>query len=63
MTLYATDLDGTLLRADKSISDETAELLNRLADSGVLFTYATARSFSSASPLVGKLHQIGRAHV
>ncbi len=56
MTLYATDLDGTLLRADKSISDETAELLNRLTDSGVLFTYATARSFSSASPLVAKLH-------
>lgn len=56
MTLYATDLDGTLLRADKSVSDETAALLNRLTDSGVLFTYATARSFSSASPLVKKLN-------
>ena len=56
MTLYATDLDGTLLRPDKSISDETAALLNRLVSEGVLFTYATARSYSSASPLIEKLH-------
>ena len=56
MTLYATDLDGTLLRPDKSISDETAEILNGLVSDGVLFTYATARSFSSASPLLTKLH-------
>ena len=52
MTLYATDLDGTLLRSDKSISDESAELLNQLTDRGVLFTFATARSYSSASPLL-----------
>ena len=56
MTLYATDLDGTLLRSDKSISDETAGILNRLVSEGVLFTYATARSFSSASPLIKKLN-------
>ena len=56
MTLYATDLDGTLLRSDKSISDETAALINRLISEGTLFTYATARSFSSASPLVEKLN-------
>ena len=55
MTLYATDLDGTLLRSDKSISDESAELLNRLTEKGVLFTFATARSWSSASPLLTKL--------
>lgn len=56
MTLYATDLDGTLLRPDKSISDSAADALNRLVESGVLFTYATARSYSSASPLLTKLH-------
>lgn len=55
MTLYASDLDGTLLRSDMTISDETAAKLNRLTANGVLFTYATARSFSSASPLVKKL--------
>lgn len=56
MTLYATDLDGTLLRPDTSLSDESAAILNRMTESGVLFTYATARSFSSAAPLVKKLH-------
>lgn len=55
MTLYATDLDGTLLRSDKTISDSAAQKLNALIESGVLFTYATARSFNSASPLLGKL--------
>ena len=55
MTLYATDLDGTLLRQDMTISDESAALLNELTERGVLFTFATARSFSSASPLIKKL--------
>lgn len=55
MTLYATDLDGTLLRPDKTISDEAAGMINRLISQGILFTYATARSFSSASPLLKKL--------
>lgn len=55
MTLYATDLDGTLLRSDTSLSDYTVNTLNRLIKEGVQFTYATARSYSSASPLVKKL--------
>ena len=56
MTLYATDLDGTLLRSDMTISDESAAILNRLTKNGVLFTFATARSFSSAQPLLKKLN-------
>ncbi len=55
MTLYITDLDGTLLRSDTSISDYTVETLNDLLKRGLLFSYATARSYSSASPLVKKL--------
>jgi len=55
MTLYATDLDGTLLRPDMTLSADSVATLNRLIESGVLFTYATARSFSSASPLVKQL--------
>lgn len=55
MTLYATDLDGTLLNTDKNIPEKAVQTLNKLIDSGVLFTYATARSFSSAAPLVKKL--------
>lgn len=48
-TLYVTDLDGTLMRDDKTISKESAAILNRLIDRGVFFTYATARSLRSAS--------------
>lgn len=55
MTLYVSDLDGTLLRSDTSISDYTVDTLNRLTENGVVFTYATARSYASASPLVKRL--------
>ena len=56
MTLYVTDLDGTFLRSDTSVSEYTIKTINRLIEErGVLFTYATARSYSSASPLVKKL--------
>ncbi|MDE7362468.1 MAG: HAD hydrolase family protein, partial [Oscillospiraceae bacterium] len=55
MTLYVTDLDGTLLRSDTTISDYSVSALNALIGRGVMFTYATARSFASASPLVSKL--------
>ena len=55
MTLYVTDLDGTLLRSDTTISEYSETTLNRLMNEGVMFTYATARSYASASPLVKKL--------
>lgn len=55
MTLYVTDLDGTLLRSDTTISDYSVSALNALIGRGVMFTYATARSFASASPLVSGL--------
>ena len=48
-TLYVPDLDGTLLGTDGRLSAESARLLNQAITAGVLFTYATARSFSSAS--------------
>ena len=47
-TLYVTDLDGTLMRNDMTVSDDSVRILNQLIDSGVLITYATARSFHSA---------------
>lgn len=56
MTLYVTDLDGTLLRSDTTISDYSVSTLNALTDCG--FTYATARSFASASPLVSELRLV-----
>ena len=48
-TLYVTDLDGTLLRTDDTVSPFTINTVNGLVDKGMLFTYATARSLVSAS--------------
>lgn len=47
--LYVTDLDGTLLRNDKSISDFSRKIINDFIEAGGLFTYATARSYRTAS--------------
>ena len=55
-TLYVSDLDGTLLGADSSISPISVRLLNEAVAAGALFTYATARSFSSASRVTEGLH-------
>lgn len=48
-TLYITDLDGTILNKDKRIPPESLEILNRLIENGLIFSYATARSIVSAS--------------
>lgn len=44
-TLYVTDLDGTLLRSDETISEYSKQVINGLAGQGILFSYATARSY------------------
>ncbi|MDE7297700.1 MAG: HAD family hydrolase [Lachnospiraceae bacterium] len=41
--MVAADLDGTLLRKDKKISDYTDEVIQRLRADGVIFVAATAR--------------------
>nr|MBR4281640.1 HAD family hydrolase [Clostridia bacterium] len=47
-TLYLSDLDGTLLRSDQRTSVYTNETINRLVEEGMIFSYATARSFNTA---------------
>lgn len=54
-TLYISDLDGTLLRTDKTISPFTAEVINKLSADGVLFSYATARSIYTAAELTAPI--------
>lgn len=44
-TLYVSDLDGTLLRSDETTSDFTNKTINELVSRGMLFSYATARSY------------------
>lgn len=47
-TLYVSDLDGTLLRSVERTSEYTNKVINELADRGILFSYATARSYITA---------------
>ena len=48
-TLYVSDLDGTLLRSDETSSAFTNKTINALAEKGMLFSYATARSYVTAA--------------
>ncbi len=43
-TLYLSDLDGTLLNSEQRVSEKSCEILNKLIEKGLLFSYATARS-------------------
>lgn len=47
-TLFVSDLDGTLLTRRDRLSAYTVRALNRLLERGLLFTFATARSWHSA---------------
>ena len=50
--LYVSDLDGTLMRSDKSVSGHSTEIINRLIAGGACFTIATARTIRSASGII-----------
>lgn len=47
-TLFVSDLDGTLLHSNEMISAYTCNVINELTEKGVMFSYATARSFVTA---------------
>lgn len=51
-TLYISDMDGTLLQSDGTLSEYTKKKINEFYEKGVLFSVATARSFISAEPLL-----------
>ena len=54
-TLYVSDLDGTLLSPEGVIPQQAETILRKKIENGLLFTYATARSLSSAAPLTRNL--------
>lgn len=47
--LYLSDLDGTLLTDEQIVSPFTATTINELCRKGMLFSYATARSYITAA--------------
>jgi Cof subfamily protein (haloacid dehalogenase superfamily) len=53
--LYVTDLDGTLIRNDLTLSPWSRHELIALLEEGVAITVATARSISSLSALLGDI--------
>lgn len=53
-TLYISDLDGTLLNSGCKTSEFTESTINRLCEEkGMIFSYATARSFVTAKRACG----------
>lgn len=55
MTLYVSDLDGTLLDRDGKLSQSSRVRLKGLLEQGLLFTVASARHVSSIYSLLGDL--------
>ena len=54
-TLYISDLDGTLLHNDQTVSDFSAKTIEALIQKGLQFSYATARSYATASKVTANL--------
>ncbi len=52
VTLYVTDLDGTLLNSSKKIKPRAALMLNDMIENGLMFTYCTARRIHSSGPIM-----------
>jgi Cof subfamily protein (haloacid dehalogenase superfamily) len=50
--LYVSDLDGTLLRSDGTLSDYSRRKLAQLLEAGINFTVASARTWSEITPLL-----------
>ena len=53
--MVLSDLDGTLLRRDKSISPYTETILRKLTDAGVWFIPATGRCLSVVPDAIRRL--------
>lgn len=52
MELYLSDLDGTLLTPEATITDKTRDVLNNLIRAGLHFTVATARTQATVSQIL-----------
>jgi len=55
MTIYISDLDGTLLNGDAELSEYTIKTLNAMIAGGINFTVATARTPATAFRILAPL--------
>src|SRR3990172_1801253 len=53
--IFVSDLDGTLLRPDGTLSDYSRRTLTKLLKAGVHFTVASARAWGEMTPVLGNL--------
>ena len=53
--LYVSDLDGTLLQSDQTVSKKSADIINELINKGICFSYATARSLLTSKKVTENL--------
>ena len=53
--LILCDLDGTLLRSDKTISDKSAEVLEQCRKNGILIGFSTSRGRANIIPFEEKI--------
>ncbi|WP_368488745.1 HAD family hydrolase [Clostridium sp. BJN0013] len=56
MTLYISDLDGTLLNSEQVISEYSIRIVNKLIALGIKFTVATARSYEASKNILKPLN-------
>lgn len=52
MTLYLSDLDGTLLNNEGRLKPRAADMLNRFIEGGALLSYCTARGLATAGEIM-----------
>lgn len=57
-TLYATDLDGTLLDADACLSPGTVSIFNSLTVKGVKIAFVTSRTPATVEPITSRLSNL-----
>lgn len=53
--LIVSDMDGTLLRSDKSISTDTIEIVNQMRKQGIEFTIGTGRIYPVVTDTIEKM--------
>ena len=57
--MIATDLDRTLLRSDKTVSEYTLDVLGRCQEAGVKVAIASARNYTAVVSTADMIHSDG----